>query len=408
MAHDKTGRSLNRGDLTWSNRSTDDRPNRELTQLVRRLINWPANGFAKKWFPGDYRLLTLVCTLPGDTDAIITCHSEPVSDTIAVNFSAFVRSTGTPRALDPSERERAVANGLSPSDTGAAFRTFPRDMDSIRTVVEGIGFTVNLVFGPYTTTARYELNRGSRLDQMRVFVDIRIRELLSLLRAAGFDGTPNPDVDLDSEESAFVIVRSPQPFLIELLERQGNSSFLTLSFSALLDRAFPTDAVHELNRTLPVGAASPTDDGRLMLRFRLCVTGGISAASVRDRVDEWVVSNLAEFDGKALVSVAKGGLDLGKLEDDAEKKAQEKDADEFKALTEKIAGALGERVKEVRVTHRLTDSPACLVADEHDVSGNLARILKAAGQNAPGVRRRARRCSRARRSVPRQRKPGHS
>ena len=110
---------------------------------------------------------------------------------------------------------------------------------------------------------------------------------------------------------------------------------------------------------------------------------GIEVILLSDRVDEWVVSHLTEFEGKELVSVAKGGLDLGKLEDEAEKQEQAKDADEFKDLTDKIAKSLGERVKEVRVTHRLTDSPACLVADEHDVSGNLARILKAAGQKAP-------------------------
>ncbi len=110
---------------------------------------------------------------------------------------------------------------------------------------------------------------------------------------------------------------------------------------------------------------------------------GIEVILLSDRVDEWVVSHLTEFDGKPLVSVAKGGLDLGKLEDEAEKKEQESAAGEFKDLTEKIGKSLGEKVKEVRVTHRLTDSPACLVADEHDVSGNLARILKAAGQKAP-------------------------
>ena len=110
---------------------------------------------------------------------------------------------------------------------------------------------------------------------------------------------------------------------------------------------------------------------------------GIEVILLSDRVDEWVVSHLTEFEGKPLVSVAKGGLDLGKLEDEAEKKEQESAAGEFRDLTEKIGKSLGERVKEVRVTHRLTDSPACLVADEHDVSGNLARILKAAGQKAP-------------------------
>ena len=110
---------------------------------------------------------------------------------------------------------------------------------------------------------------------------------------------------------------------------------------------------------------------------------GIEVILLSDRVDEWVVSHLTEFEGKPLVSVAKGGLDLGKLEDEAEKQAQEKDSSEFKELTEKIKASLNERVKEVRVTHRLTESPACLVADEHDLSGNLARMLKAAGQKAP-------------------------
>jgi len=113
---------------------------------------------------------------------------------------------------------------------------------------------------------------------------------------------------------------------------------------------------------------------------------GIEVLLLTDRVDEWVVSHLTEFDGKELVSVAKGGLDLGSLEDEAEKKEQETAAGEFKELTEKIAKSLGERVKEVRVTHRLTDSPACLVSDEHDMSGNLARILKAAGQQAPDTK----------------------
>ena len=81
--------------------------------------------------------------------------------------------------------------------------------------------------------------------------------------------------------------------------------------------------------------------------------------------------------------MAKGGLDLGKLEDSADKEETEKAADEYKELLEKIKATLGEKVKDVRVTHRLTDSPSCLVADEHDLGGNLARILKAAGQSAP-------------------------
>ncbi|NMG71287.1 molecular chaperone HtpG [Parazoarcus communis] len=110
---------------------------------------------------------------------------------------------------------------------------------------------------------------------------------------------------------------------------------------------------------------------------------GIEVLLLSDRVDEWVIGNLTEFDGKPLQSVAKGGLDLGKLEDEAEKKEAEKAADDFKELLDKMKASLGERVKDVKVTLRLTDSPACLVADEHDLGMNLSRILKAAGQSAP-------------------------
>ena len=107
---------------------------------------------------------------------------------------------------------------------------------------------------------------------------------------------------------------------------------------------------------------------------------GIEVLLLSDRVDEWMVANLTEFEGKPLQSIAKGSLDLGKLEDEAEKKEQEKEADEYKELTEKIKHALGETVKDVRVTLRLTESPACLVADTHDMGGNLERLLKSAGQ----------------------------
>ena len=110
---------------------------------------------------------------------------------------------------------------------------------------------------------------------------------------------------------------------------------------------------------------------------------GVEVLLLSDRVDEWVVGHLTEFDGKSLVSVAKGGLDLGKLEDEDEKKAQEEKAGELKPLVERIKTSLGERVKDVRVTHRLTGSPACLVADEFDMSGNLQRMLKSVGQKAP-------------------------
>ncbi len=110
---------------------------------------------------------------------------------------------------------------------------------------------------------------------------------------------------------------------------------------------------------------------------------GVEVLLLAERVDEWLVSHLHEFEGKQVVSVARGDLDLGTLEDEEEKKAAEAEAGDFKDVLEKLKTALGERVKEVRITHRLTDSPACVVADENDMGTNLARLLKAAGQDVP-------------------------
>ncbi len=110
---------------------------------------------------------------------------------------------------------------------------------------------------------------------------------------------------------------------------------------------------------------------------------GIEVLLLFDRVDEWLVSSLTEFDGKPLKSIAKGELDLGDLEDEEEKKEQKKIAKEFKDLVKRVKKALGDRVKEVRLTHRLTDSPACLVSDLYDMGTHLERILKEAGQEVP-------------------------
>jgi molecular chaperone HtpG len=113
---------------------------------------------------------------------------------------------------------------------------------------------------------------------------------------------------------------------------------------------------------------------------------GVEVLLLSDRVDEWMLSFMPEFEGKKLTSVAKGGLDLGQLADEAEKKEQESTEKEFKDLLEKMKTALSDKAKDVRVTFRLTDSPACLVADENELSGNLLRMLKAAGQEAPSTK----------------------
>ncbi len=109
---------------------------------------------------------------------------------------------------------------------------------------------------------------------------------------------------------------------------------------------------------------------------------GIEVLLLSDRVDEWVVSHLENFEGKKLQSVAKGDLDLEKLGGEVPK-IETPDSETLKPLLEAMKTALGERVKDVRVSHRLTESPACLVVDEGALSGNLERMLKAAGQNVP-------------------------
>jgi molecular chaperone HtpG len=115
---------------------------------------------------------------------------------------------------------------------------------------------------------------------------------------------------------------------------------------------------------------------------------GIEVLLLAERVDEWMLSFLHEFEGKPLASVAKGGLDLNALADEAEKAEQEKTAEGAKDLIGRLKEALGDRVKEVRPTFRLTDSPACLVADENDMSAHLQRLLKSAGQKLPGTESR--------------------
>ncbi|MCI0507687.1 MAG: molecular chaperone HtpG [Gammaproteobacteria bacterium] len=110
---------------------------------------------------------------------------------------------------------------------------------------------------------------------------------------------------------------------------------------------------------------------------------GVEVLMLSDSVDEWLVSSLMEYEGKQLVSITKGELDLGKLEGEEEKKEQQEAGKEFQGIIAQMKDTLGEQVKDVRLTHRLTNSPACLVKDTYDMSANLERILKQAGQSIP-------------------------
>jgi molecular chaperone HtpG len=112
---------------------------------------------------------------------------------------------------------------------------------------------------------------------------------------------------------------------------------------------------------------------------------GIEVLLLVDRVDEWMLGHLYEFEGHALQSVAKGAVDLGKLQDEDEKKQAEATAETFKPTLERLKAALKDRAKDVRTTTRLVDSPACIVVEDGDMSAHLARLLKQAGQGAPAT-----------------------
>jgi molecular chaperone HtpG len=114
---------------------------------------------------------------------------------------------------------------------------------------------------------------------------------------------------------------------------------------------------------------------------------GLEVVLLHDRIDEWLVSHLAEFDGKQFQDVAKGELDLGDMEDKEEKQQHEETEKEFKSLVEKISTLLEASVEEVRITHRLTESPCCLVVSEDDMGMQMRRVLESAGQSVPENKR---------------------
>ena len=165
--------------------------------------------------------------------------------------------------------------------------------------------------------------------------------------------------------------------LLRFASTHGDSSEQTVSFADYVSRMKEgQDKIYYVTADSYIAAKNSP-------HLEIFRKKGVEVLLLTDRVDEWMLSFLNDFDGKELVSVAKGGLDLGKLEDEAEKKEHEETETQYKDLVEKMKGALADKAKDVRVTFRLIDSPACLVADEHELSANLVRMLKAAGQNAP-------------------------
>ena len=144
-----------------------------------------------------------------------------------------------------------------------------------------------------------------------------------------------------------------------------------------------TGRLKEGQKAIYYAVADSLDTARNSPHLEIFRKKSIEVLLLTDRVDEWMLSFLTEFDGKPLTSVAKGDQDLGDLADTAEKETREKVAGEFKDLVERVKAALGDAVSDVRVTLRLTDSPACVVVERDEMSQHLQRLLKGAGQKAP-------------------------
>jgi len=110
---------------------------------------------------------------------------------------------------------------------------------------------------------------------------------------------------------------------------------------------------------------------------------GIEVLLMSDRIDEWLVSHLTELDGKQLQSVTRGGLDLGDMDNEETKEAQEKLEEEFDSVVKRIRESLKGKAKDVKLSQRLTESPACIVADEHDMSSQMMKLMQSVGQEVP-------------------------
>jgi molecular chaperone HtpG len=113
---------------------------------------------------------------------------------------------------------------------------------------------------------------------------------------------------------------------------------------------------------------------------------GLEVLLLSDRIDEWLVSHLRDFDGKQLQDIARGELDLGDLDDESTKQAQEEIEKKLEGLVSRVSEVMGEKVKSVRLSHRLTDSPACLAVDDNDMGLQMRKIMEASGQEVPEVK----------------------
>lgn len=168
--------------------------------------------------------------------------------------------------------------------------------------------------------------------------------------------------------------------LLRFASTSGEGSAQTVSLDSYIERMKEgQEAIYFITADSHAAAANSP-------HLEIFKKKGVEVLLLSERIDEWLMSHLNSYKEKPLRSVTRGALDLGKLEDEAEKKAQEEQEKAAAPVVERLQKVLGERVKSVRATSRLTDSPACIVTDEHDPSSQMVKLMKAVGQKAPDVK----------------------
>jgi hypothetical protein len=215
-----------------------------------------------------------------------------------VSVATHIRSKRKPRPLTSSEKQALVSVGFGAA-AGPRAELLHQTVagghpDLAARVLRGLAAAFGIARGADLT---YCTTEGTRLDEMPVFQDIRPYELVALLKAAGFDASiPEAKTSTAMERHSMIAVAHDVPFSIQLVEPNDNGGYLTMRMETRFDGRVSAEAVNDLNRQLLVATAVAEEAG-LLLKEDVCVSGGLSHAAVRDRVDEWVnsVNHVAAF-----------------------------------------------------------------------------------------------------------------
>lgn len=291
MTDANAGRIGRKGKIRWVvSEQRSSGAGRALATLLDQVSNWPLDGFARQWWAGDYRILELTCTRPTDLDAVVTCQSSAGNEFIDVSLIPVIRSRRKSRALSSAEKDALSSVGFVVTSGHRADLSIRGDNTGHAALAERILKGLAAAFGVSSRAdLAYLVTDGTRLDEMPVFQDIRPHELLALLRAAGFAARTPEDGDPTGGQSHSIIVGEPLPFAIRLVEPNDVGGYLGMRLEAAFEASLPTRALNDLNRHL-LAARVIADGGRVLLRGDVSITGGVSHAAVRDRIDEWVGS----------------------------------------------------------------------------------------------------------------------